>query len=112
MIAGFDRSHAGTDVMHDTGALVAENCRQRRVQVASHNVEVSVANATGYELDAYLPRPRVLNSHLTNFQFFAGFKKNCCSGFHIIPSLNRIRNGLPVFKSIGLDPCGLVCRNP
>jgi hypothetical protein len=100
-----NRSHAGSDIAHDTGTLVTENGGQRGHQITRHDVKIRVADSGCGQLDAHLTRTRVLHIHITDFQLLTGLEKYCCSGFHFVFCL--IASGRDCPSSFGFDPDGL-----
>ena len=57
MVAGFDADHPGADLLHDAGALVAADHRERDGDVAGDEVGVGVAQPRGRQADEDLLLP-------------------------------------------------------
>ena len=57
VVAGRQPADAGADLLHDAGALVAADDRQRERQVAGDEVLVGVAHARRRQLDQHLTGP-------------------------------------------------------
>ena len=54
MVADGHARHSGADLLHDSGALVAEHCRTHRLRRSVDGVVVGVADAARPEPDEHL----------------------------------------------------------
>ena len=83
MVAGLQRGHAGADLAHDAGALVAEDRREQALGIgARQRVGVGVADAGGLDLDQHLAGLRPLDVDGLDGQGRSGLPGHGGTGFH------------------------------
>jgi hypothetical protein len=65
MIARLERGHSRPHFRHDSGSFVAEDHGKRSLQVASHYMQIAMANASSGHLDQHFTRFRGLYLNLS-----------------------------------------------
>jgi hypothetical protein len=87
VVAGLYVSHAGPDRGDDPGPFVAQNGWKRRTQIALHDVEVAVADATRRHVHQDLARSRVRDVHLLDRKLPLPFEQHGRARHHDPASL-------------------------
>lgn len=66
MVAWLDARHIRADLFHDPGTFVTEDGRQGRSQVATHEMPVAVADASGSDTHKHLAGTRRIEDEILN----------------------------------------------
>src|SRR5580693_7179002 len=82
VVTGLHPGHAGTHLLDDPGALVAEHHRQARLEVAVRDVDVGVAQARVEEADQDLAVPRPVQVELLDLDALTRLVDHGCLGLH------------------------------
>jgi hypothetical protein len=83
VVAGLQRGHAGADLAHDAGALVAEDRGKQALRVRARQcVGVGVADAGRLDLDHDLAGLRALDVDRLDGERLAGLPGHRSAGFH------------------------------
>ena len=66
MVAWLDTRHIRTDLFHDPGTFVTEDGWQGRSEVATHEMPVAVADASGSDTHKHLAGTRRIEDEILN----------------------------------------------
>ena len=84
MVSGRHTGHAGPDLAHDPGPLMAENCREHAFRIRSGQGEgVGMADTGGHDLDKNLALAGTVKIDFHDFKRLAGSNRNSGTRLHL-----------------------------